>query len=96
MLKSKIGLYFQGRGSRDIHRNVASSVAKSRRPVEFSESEREESEYETEGEEDDGSPPRRSYQEAEQDYGEEDVEHEQGEEETYAESEEEAEVRDSF
>ncbi|KAI3463907.1 hypothetical protein Pfo_020570 [Paulownia fortunei] len=90
-----------GHGAKDIHRKVALPAAKSsRRPVDFSESEKE-SEYETEGEEDGGSPPHRSDEEAEQDYAEEDEEREQGEEEeTYVESEEEAEdtkqkIRDS-
>lgn len=69
-------------------------AARSSRPlVDFSESEKE-SEYETEGEEYEGSPAHRSDEEAEQDYAEEDDRRELGEEEeTYAESEEEAEVK---
>ncbi|KAL0342458.1 UNVERIFIED_CONTAM: protein LEO1 [Sesamum calycinum] len=81
------------KGPKDIPRKAALPAAKSsRRPVDFSESEKEESEYETEGEEGEGSPPHRREEEAEEDYGEEDEEHEQREEEeTYDESEEEAE-----
>ncbi|KAK4395824.1 protein LEO1 [Sesamum angolense] len=81
------------KGPKDIPRKAALPATKSsRRPVDFSESEKEESEYETEGEEGEGSPPHRRDEEAEEDYGEEDEEHEQREEEeTYDESEEEAE-----
>ncbi|PIN03742.1 hypothetical protein CDL12_23727 [Handroanthus impetiginosus] len=80
------------KGPKDIPRKSALPAAKSsRRPVDFSESERDESEYETEGEEDEGSPPHRRDEEAEQDYAEEDEEHEQREEEETYESEEEAE-----
>ncbi|KAK4437005.1 protein LEO1 [Sesamum alatum] len=81
------------KGPKDIPRKSALPAAKSsRRPVDFSESEKEESEYETEGDEGEGSPPRRRDEEAEEDYAEEDEEHEQREEEeTYDESEEEAE-----
>ncbi|KAK6123092.1 hypothetical protein DH2020_043153 [Rehmannia glutinosa] len=79
-------------GPKDIPRKSAFPAAKSsRRPVDFSESEKEESEYETEGEEDEGSPPHRRDEDAEQDYAEEDEEHEQREEEETYESEEEAE-----
>ncbi|KAG6412300.1 hypothetical protein SASPL_124975 [Salvia splendens] len=92
--------YFQG--PKDMPRKSTFQAAKSsRRPVDFSDSEKEESEYETEGEEDEGSPPHRRHEEAEQDYGEEDEELQQREqEEAYDESEEEAEepkqkVRDS-
>ncbi|KAL7114952.1 hypothetical protein ACP275_04G153600 [Erythranthe tilingii] len=83
----------KGHGPKDVPRKGASSAAKSSRyPVDFSDSEKEESEYETEGEEEDErSPPRRSNQE---DDVEEDEEREQGEEEeTYAESEEEQEPK---
>ncbi|KAI3454734.1 hypothetical protein Pfo_011397 [Paulownia fortunei] len=90
------------KGPKDIPRKSAFPAAKSsRRPVDFSESEKEESEYETEGEEDESSPPHRRDEEAERDYAEEDEERElREEEETYDESEEEAEepkhkVRDS-
>ncbi|XP_011072861.1 protein LEO1 homolog [Sesamum indicum] len=81
------------KGPKDIPRKSALPAAKSsRRPVDFSESEKEESEYETEGDEGEGSPPHRRDEEAEEDYAEEDEEHEQREEEeTYDESEEEAE-----
>ncbi|XP_057805093.1 protein LEO1 homolog [Salvia miltiorrhiza] len=89
------------KGPKDIPRKSTFQASKSsRRPVDFSESEKEESEYETEGEEE-GSPPHRRHEEAEQDYGDEDEEPEQREqEEAYDESEEEAEepkqkVRDS-
>ncbi|KAL1566357.1 protein LEO1 isoform X3 [Salvia divinorum] len=90
------------KGPKDMPRKSTFQAAKSsRRPVDFSESEKEESEYETEGEEDEGSPPHRRHEEAEQDYGEEDEELQQREQEdAYDESEEEAEepkqkVRDS-
>ncbi|XP_041998268.1 protein LEO1 homolog isoform X2 [Salvia splendens] len=90
------------KGPKDMPRKSTFQAAKSsRRPVDFSDSEKEESEYETEGEEDEGSPPHRRHEEAEQDYGEEDEELQQREqEEAYDESEEEAEepkqkVRDS-
>ncbi|KAL0416026.1 UNVERIFIED_CONTAM: protein LEO1 [Sesamum latifolium] len=81
------------KGPKDIPRKSALPAAKSsRRPVDFSESEKEESEYETEGDEGEGSPPHRRDEEAEEDYAEEDEEHEQREEEaTYDESEEAAE-----
>ncbi|KZV21701.1 hypothetical protein F511_02859 [Dorcoceras hygrometricum] len=81
------------KGPKDMSHKSAYPVAKSsRRPVEFSDSEKEESEYETEGEDDEDSPSHRRDEEAEQDYAEEEEEHEQGEEEeTYVESEEEAE-----
>ncbi|KAG6386067.1 hypothetical protein SASPL_154953 [Salvia splendens] len=89
-------------GQKDMPRKSTFQAAKSsRRPVDFSDSEKEESEYETEGEEDEGSPPHRRHEEAEQDSGEEDEELQQREqEEAYDESEEEAEepkqkVRDS-
>ncbi|KAL6580288.1 hypothetical protein OROMI_008312 [Orobanche minor] len=84
----------KGHGPKDIHHKVSLPAAKSsRRPIDFSDSEKEESEYETEGEEDEGSPPHRSGEEAdEKDYAEEDEERERGEEEeTYAETGEEAE-----
>ncbi|KAL6509535.1 hypothetical protein OROGR_022845 [Orobanche gracilis] len=83
----------KGHEPKDIHQKVSLPAAKSsRRPIDFSDSE-EESEYETEGEEDEGSPPHRSGEEAdEKDYAEEDKERERGEEEeTYAETDEEAE-----
>ncbi|XP_042040519.1 protein LEO1 homolog [Salvia splendens] len=90
------------KGQKDMPRKSTFQAAKSsRRPVDFSDSEKEESEYETEGEEDEGSPPHRRHEEAEQDSGEEDEELQQREqEEAYDESEEEAEepkqkVRDS-
>ncbi|KAK6123085.1 hypothetical protein DH2020_043172 [Rehmannia glutinosa] len=84
-------------GPKDIPRKSAFPAAKSsRRPVDFSESEKEESEYETEGEEDEGSPPHRRDEDAEQDYAEEDEEHEQREEEETYESEEEAELLESL
>ncbi|XP_075516586.1 protein LEO1 homolog [Primulina tabacum] len=74
------------------HKSAFPAAKSSRRPVDFSESEKEESEYETEGEEDEDSPLHRRGEEAEQDYAKEEEEHEQGEEEeTYVESEEEAE-----
>lgn len=84
-------------GPKDMPRKSTFQAAKSsRRPVDFSDSEKEESEYETEGEEEEGSPPHRRHEEAEQDYGEEDEDLQQREqEEAYDESEEEAEVGDT-
>lgn len=68
---------------RDIPRKTSMPAARpSKRPVDFSESEKEESEYETEGEE----------EKVEHEYEEEGHEQDE-EEETYEESEEEAEVR---
>ncbi|KAL3655281.1 hypothetical protein CASFOL_001067 [Castilleja foliolosa] len=83
----------KGNGPKDVRRKVSlSSTKSSGRPVDFSDSEKEESEYETEEEEDEGSPPRRNREEAEDDYANEDEEREQGEEEdTYLETDEEAE-----
>ncbi|KAL8457549.1 hypothetical protein ACS0TY_035422 [Phlomoides rotata] len=91
------------KGSKNIPRkSVFPATKSSRRPVDFSDSEKEESEYETEGEEDEGSPPRRRDEAKEKDYGDEDDERDlREEEEAYDESEEEAEepkhkvIRDS-
>ncbi|KAL8465173.1 hypothetical protein ACS0TY_034608 [Phlomoides rotata] len=91
------------KGSKNIPlKSVFPATKSSRRPVDFSDSEKEESEYETEGEEDEGSPPRRRDEAKEKDYGDEDDERDLREEEdAYDESEEEAEepkhkvIRDS-
>ncbi|MCD7449031.1 hypothetical protein HAX54_048468, partial [Datura stramonium] len=85
---------------KDIPRQTSLPASKhSRRPVDFDDSEKEESEYETEveeeeeEEEEERSPPRRRAVQQGQEY-EEDPEHDQGEEEeAYEESEEEAEER---
>ncbi|XP_051115752.1 protein LEO1 homolog isoform X2 [Andrographis paniculata] len=81
------------KGPKDIPRKSAMPASRSsRRPVDFSDSEKEESEYETEGEEEEDSPQHRRNEEAEQDYEEDEEENEQREEEeNYAESEEETE-----
>ncbi|KAK4800076.1 hypothetical protein SAY86_025441 [Trapa natans] len=63
------------KAQREIPRKSSAAPAKSsRRPVEFSESEREESEYESYAEEEERSPPRRRIEEPEQEYEEEDEE----------------------
>lgn len=94
-------LGYQSQGHRDILRKSSSLPAakSSRRPVDFSDSEREESEYETDGEEDERSPPRKRVEEPEQDYEEEEEDEEEEHEEepdinraSEEEEEEEAEV----
>ncbi|XAR65526.1 hypothetical protein NMG60_11009677 [Bertholletia excelsa] len=80
------------KGSKDISRRTSFPPAKSsRRPVDFSESEREESEYETEGEEDDRSPQRRRDEEPEQEDEYEEDDHDEEEAAANEESEEEPE-----
>jgi hypothetical protein len=80
---------FYSQGPKDIPRKSSLPTAKSsRRPVDFSDSEREESEYETDGEEDERSPPRKRAAEPEQEYDEEEEEEEE-------EHEEEAEVKEA-
>ncbi|KAJ0104584.1 hypothetical protein Patl1_18872 [Pistacia atlantica] len=72
----------KSQGHRDIPRKSSLPAAKSSRlPVDFSDSEREESEYETDGEEDERSPPRKRVEEPEQEYEEEEEEEEEHEEE---------------
>ncbi|XP_059442458.1 protein LEO1 homolog [Corylus avellana] len=72
----------KSQGPKDIPRKSSLPTAKSsRRPVDFSDSEREESEYETDGEEDERSPPRKRAAEPEQEYDEEEEEEEDHEEE---------------
>ncbi|XWS51210.1 hypothetical protein CRYUN_Cryun12cG0157300 [Craigia yunnanensis] len=62
------------KGYKDIpHKSSLSDVKSSRRPINFSESDREESEYETEGEEDERSPHKR-IEDEEPEYGEEEEE----------------------
>ncbi|EXC06428.1 hypothetical protein L484_004714 [Morus notabilis] len=71
----------KSQGSRDIPRKSSLSTAKSsQRPVDFSDSDRGESEYETDGEDDERSPPRRRAEEPEQEYEEEEEEEEYQEE----------------
>lgn len=82
---------------RDIPRKSSAPIAKpSSRQVDFSESEREESEYESYGEEEERSPPRRRVEEPEQEYEEDEEEAEEHDDEEEAEvhaaSEEEDEV----
>lgn len=55
-------------------------IKSSRRPVDFSDSEREESEYETDGEEDERSLPRKRVEEPEAEFEEEEEEEEEHEE----------------
>ncbi|XP_050223743.1 protein LEO1 homolog isoform X2 [Mercurialis annua] len=63
------------KGNKDILRKPSLPVAKSsKRPINFSDSEREESEYETDGEEDERSLPRKRGEEPEQEYEEEEEE----------------------
>ncbi|KAF4392616.1 protein LEO1 homolog [Cannabis sativa] len=83
----------KSQGSRDIPRKSSAPPAKSsRHPVDFSDSEREESEYETDGEEDERSPPRKRVEEPEQEYEEDEEEEEDHDEaERHELSEEEAE-----
>ncbi|KAM3269182.1 protein LEO1 isoform X1 [Capsicum chacoense] len=78
---------------RDIPRQTSFPSSKhSRRPVDFDDSEKEESEYETEEEEERSPPRRRAVQEEEEPEYEEEQERDPGEEEeAYEESEEEAE-----
>lgn len=67
----------KSQGARDIPRKSSLSTAKSsHRPVDFSDSDRGESEYESDGEEDERSPPRRRVEEPEQEYEEEEEEEE--------------------
>ncbi|KAK4568065.1 hypothetical protein RGQ29_003716 [Quercus rubra] len=70
------------KGPKDIPRKSSLPTSKSsRRPVDFSDSEREESEYESDGEEDERSPPRKRAEEPVQEYEEEDEEEEHDEQE---------------
>ncbi|XP_065622626.1 protein LEO1 homolog isoform X2 [Quercus suber] len=70
------------KGPKDIPRKSSLPTAKSsRRPVDFSDSEREESEYESDGEEDERSPPRKRAEEPVQEYEEEEEEEEHDEQE---------------
>lgn len=89
-------LGYQPQGHRDIPHKLSSLPAakSSRRPVDFSESEREESEYETDGEEDERSPPFKRVEEPEQDYEED--EEEEPDMNRASEDEEEAEVCQCF
>ncbi|KAL3849288.1 hypothetical protein ACJIZ3_011170 [Penstemon smallii] len=77
------------KGPKDMPRKSALPASKSSlQPIDFSDTEKEESEYETEGEEEEGFSPHRKDEEA----AEDDEEGEQGEEEeAYDETEEEAE-----
>lgn len=83
------------KGHKDIPRKSSlSAIKSSRRPVDFSDSEREESEYESDGEEDERSFSRKRAEEPEEEYAEEDEEedeHDEEEAEANEESEEEVE-----
>lgn len=77
-------------GYRDIPRKSSAPAAKSsRRPVEFSDSEREESEYESDGDEDERSPPRKRIEDEEPEYQEDEDEEQEEEADTHEVSEEE-------
>ncbi|OAY31117.1 protein LEO1 homolog isoform X2 [Manihot esculenta] len=84
------------KGQKDILRKSSLPTLKSsKRPVSFSDSEREESEYESDGEEFERSPPRKRVEEPEQEYEEEEEEEERYEEpEVDGASEEEEEVEE--
>ncbi|KAK9278642.1 hypothetical protein L1049_028215 [Liquidambar formosana] len=70
----------KSQGHKDISRKSSLPAAKSsRRPVDFSDSEREESEYESDGEEYERSPPRKRAEEQEQEYEEEEEERDEEE-----------------
>ncbi|KAA8541022.1 hypothetical protein F0562_024840 [Nyssa sinensis] len=80
------------KGHKDIPRKSSlPAVKSSRRPVDFSESEREESEYESDGEEEERTPPRRRAEEPEREDEEEEEEHDEEEAVANEASEEEAE-----
>ena len=94
---------YQSQGYKDIpHKSSLSDVKSSRRPINFSESDREESEYETEGEEDERSPHKRiedeepEYEESEEEEEEEHYEEVDANTNRVLEEEEEAEVFFSF
>ncbi|WKA08542.1 hypothetical protein VitviT2T_026255 [Vitis vinifera] len=84
------------KGHKDIPRKSSlSAIKSSRRPVDFSDSEREESEYESDGEEDERSFSRKRAEEPEEEYAEEDEEEdERDEEEAEANEESEEEVEE--
>ncbi|GAV85282.1 Leo1 domain-containing protein [Cephalotus follicularis] len=67
-------------GLKDIPRKSSLPAKSSKRPVDFSESEREESEYETDGEEFEKSPQRKRVEDSEPEYEEEDEDEEEEEE----------------
>ncbi|KAK2663358.1 hypothetical protein Ddye_001932 [Dipteronia dyeriana] len=72
----------KSQGHREFPRKSSLPAAKlSRRPVDFSDSEREESEYETDGEDDERSPLRKRVEEPEAEYEEDEEEEEEHEEE---------------
>ncbi|KAG2679427.1 hypothetical protein I3843_11G050300 [Carya illinoinensis] len=82
----------KSQGPKDIPRKSSVPSAKlSRRPVDFSDSDREESEYETDGEEDERSPRRKRVEEPVQEYDEEEEEEHEEEAEVKEASEEEEE-----
>ncbi|GAB4860866.1 hypothetical protein Ancab_036026 [Ancistrocladus abbreviatus] len=69
----------KARGLRETPRKSSLSAARSsRRPVSFSESDREESEYETEGEEEERTPPHKSIEDSEPEYEDEEHDEEEG------------------
>ncbi|KAF5730195.1 hypothetical protein HS088_TW20G00567 [Tripterygium wilfordii] len=80
----------KSQGHKDISRKPSLAAKSSHRPVDFSDSEKEESEYESDGEEDERSPLHKRAEEPEQDY-EEEEEQEEEEQELNGASEEEEE-----
>ncbi|KAG6752987.1 hypothetical protein POTOM_043031 [Populus tomentosa] len=82
------------KGQRDIPRKSSMSAVKSsKRPVDFSDSEREESEYETDGDEYERSPVHKRVDEPEHEYEEEEEEHYEEDTEVNGASEEEEEPK---
>ncbi|KAG6753956.1 hypothetical protein POTOM_041964 [Populus tomentosa] len=82
------------KGQRDIPRKSSMSAVKSsKRPVDFSDSEREESEYETDGDEYERSPVHKRVDEPEHEYEEEEEEHYEEDIEVNGASEEEEEPK---
>ncbi|CAN1312265.1 Protein LEO1 homolog, partial [Linum perenne] len=88
------------KGNKDILRKSSLSTTKSsKRPVNFSDSEREESEYESDEYQDERSPPKKRVEEPEDEYEEDEEEEQRYEEDAEADGmseEEEAEVMFSF
>ncbi|XP_048329683.2 protein LEO1 homolog [Ziziphus jujuba] len=72
----------KSQGTKDVSRKSSLQTAKSsKRPVDFSDSDRGDSEYESDGEEDERSPPRKRMEEPELEYEEDDEEDEEEHEE---------------
>lgn len=90
LLKLRSLLYYQPQGQKDTPRKPL--VKSSRPPIDFSDSEREESEYETEGEEDERAPQRRRIDELEEEDEYEEDDHDEEERAANEASDEEPEV----